>query len=520
MTGISAGVDKPDMVISALGHHLHSRCCKWLDEGAVSSRSNLGAAGVRRPRPTVFIECTHTYHSALNTGVQRVVRNILRHAPAVARELGYDAVPVIVEGDRLRIADAGRVLADKQNVPDAAATSLGRRVWRAVLRGVAAGLPFAGVRAFLYAPPHHPGLARGLLRLAAPFRRPAPASPGVSGSLDDFDSCDGSILLLLDSSWATPIWPATRRFKERGGVVVGVMYDLIPLTHPQASVPELVAAFRTWLAAHLRWTDGFVCISQSTAEALAGQIRALGGAGGPGGRPAGKIEHFQLGAELDLATPDAPVRQPIRDIFAADDRHVFLMVGTIEPRKMHAYVLDAFDRVWARGGSAALVIVGRQSWMMQAFLERVARHPQRDRRLFVLRDASDAELDHCYRQASALVIASEIEGFGLPIVEAFQRGLPVLCSDIAVFREIADGRAAFFSLSDPACLADALSDFCRRVAPGARRHRDPQGWIGWRESTEQLFAAIMRALPSLQGASLQGASPQGASPRVIQQHGG
>jgi alpha-1,2-rhamnosyltransferase len=156
------------------------------------------------------------------------------------------------------------------------------------------------------------------------------------------------------------------------------------------------------------------------------------------------------------------------------------------------------------------VIVGRQSWMMPAFLERVARHPQRDRRLFVLRDASDAELDHCYRQASALVIASEIEGFGLPIVEAFQRGLPVLCSDIAVFREIADGRATFFNLSDPGHLANALSEFCRRVAPGARRQRDPQGWIGWRESTEQLFAAIIRALPG----------PQGASPRVSQQHGG
>jgi alpha-1,2-rhamnosyltransferase len=507
LTGISAGVDKPGMDIFVLRHHLHTQCCKEFDNRIILSRSNLGVSGVRRPRPTVFIECTHTYHSVLNTGVQRVVRNILRHAPAVARDLGYDAVPVIVEGDRFRVADAGRVLADKQNAPDAAAaTTVGRLVWRAALRCVAAALPFAGVRAFLYAPPHHPGLARGLLRLAAPFRRPAPAPAGPSGGLDDFDRYDGSILLLLDSSWATPIWPATRRFKERGGAVVGVMYDLIPLTHPHASVPELVVAFRAWVAAQLRWTDGFVCISQATADALAGQIRALGGSSRPGVR----IEHFHLGADLDLAVPDAPVRQPIRDIFAADDRHVFLMVGTIEPRKMHAYVLDAFERFWARGGAAALVIVGRQSWMMPAFLERVARHPQRDRRLFVLRDASDAELDHCYRQASALVIASEIEGFGLPVVEAFQRGLPVLCSDIAVFREIADGRATFFSLSDPGHLADALSEFCRRVALGARRHRDPQGWIGWRESTEQLFAAIMRALPG----------SQGASPRVSQQHGG
>ena len=467
-------------------------------------------AATRRPRPTIFIECTHTYHSDLNTGIQRVVRNILRNAPAVARDYGYDVVPVIVEGDRFHCVAADRVLANKQSAAHTSAAAAGpaatppatfrqrtrqalRRPWRAMLRALETALPFPRVRAFLYAPPHRRGLARSVLLLAGPLgrrgRARTAAPPGMPRGLDDFDRCDGSILLLLDSSWASPVWPGTRRFKERGGIVVGVVYDLIPITHSHTCVPELTTAFKAWIAEHLRWSDGFVCISRSVADTLADYVRGLGAAGSPPSQA--RIDYFHLGSELDFIEPNDPVRQSIQDNFDAD-RHAFLMVGTIEPRKMHAFALDAFDRFWERGGNAALVIVGRYTWKMEAFLERVARHPELGRRLFILRDATDAELDHCYRNASSLVIASEVEGFGLPVVEAFQRGLPVMCSDIPVFREIADGRATFFSLSDPMHLTGALEGFCRNVPSSARRERTPQAWIGWRQSTEQLLAAAMR----------------------------
>jgi O-antigen biosynthesis alpha-1,2-rhamnosyltransferase len=157
-------------------------------------------------------------------------------------------------------------------------------------------------------------------------------------------------------------------------------------------------------------------------------------------------------------------------------------------------VLDAFDAYWAQGGDAALVMIGRQAWKTEAFLERVADHPEFDRRLFLVRDATDSELDYAYRSASALIISSEIEGFGLPVVEAFQRGLPVLCSDIPVFREIAEGKATFFDLSHSECLAGALTEFCRSHNIEQRGERSPQSWITWRQSTDQLCDAIMRAL--------------------------
>jgi O-antigen biosynthesis alpha-1,2-rhamnosyltransferase len=137
-----------------------------------------------------------------------------------------------------------------------------------------------------------------------------------------------------------------------------------------------------------------------------------------------------------------------------------------------------------------LAIIGNYGWKCEEFLARAEAHPLRGKQLFLLRDVSDRELDYAYRHASALVIASEIEGFGLPVAEAIQRGLPVLCSDIPVFREVADGKVVFFGLEDPANLAREVERFIDGRSPKQRWTRTPHPWIGWRESAEQLFDAI------------------------------
>jgi alpha-1,2-rhamnosyltransferase len=183
----------------------------------------------------------------------------------------------------------------------------------------------------------------------------------------------------------------------------------------------------------------------------------------------------------------------LKEIFSAQ-RHAFIVVGSIEPRKNHSFILDAFEEFWRNAGEASLVLIGQIGWKSEKVIDRIAHHKELGRRLFLLHDTSDTELDYAYRNASALVIASKIEGFGLPVVEAFQRGLPVLCSDIRVFREIADGRALFFALDEPHRLTTALMDFAKTNALSGRQHRTPLPWLTWRESTEQLFEVSMKIL--------------------------
>jgi len=469
-------------------------------------RDHLRPRLLARPdKPTLFIECTHTYHSDVNTGIQRVVRNVLRNAAVSATRYGYAVVPVVLEGNQFVAADLGQVLADKSRVasprPDVPANvrgrfhSLAQNLWRLLLRALTVMLPFAPAQRFLFASPDEFGLAWCvLLPLRALRIRPWPkriTEPSGPISLDEYASCADSILVLLDSSWHIPIWPTVEQFRRRGGRVVGAIYDLIPITHSYACVPELVACFRHWFHRAAGNIDAFVAISQSTAQQLRSYLSSQEAAGG--WRTDVPISHFYLGSELDFAVNSDEARPTIKNVFDTN-RHLFLMVGSIEPRKKHDFVLDSFERFWSRGGEASLMIIGRQGWKMEAFLDRVASHPEHGQRLHLVRDATDSELDYAYRNASALIIASEIEGFGLPVVEAFQHGLPVLCSDIPVFREIAEGRATFFSLDDPGQLAATIAGFCASHDPARRSDREPQSWLTWQESTEQLFAAMMEGL--------------------------
>ena len=494
----------------------------------VRHRGQPGATSDPRPAPpprppprvpTIFVECTHTYHTDLNTGIQRVVRNVTRYASDAAARYGYAVVPVILEGSALVPADPARVQEDKLRLagqvlaggtstgqaegPDAPfgnadtgseSVGLARFVWRLGLRLIVTVLPFEPVRRLAYAPPYQRGLARSLLfalrAIRIGVRVPALVVPPATGGIgvDRRADCSGDVLLLLDSSWGAPVWPAVKRFKERGGRVVGVIYDLIPVTHSDTCLPSLVSAFDAWLRNHGRFTDAFVAISRSTAC----EVRRYFAAAEPARRDL-PVGHFHLGSELDFIAPDEPVRTMVREIFERE-RHVFLVVGSIDPRKNHGFILDAFDRFWADGGQAALVLVGRYGWKSDALLGRVAAHPAFGRQLYLLRDIADTELDYAYRNASALVTASKVEGFGLPVVEALQRGLPVLCSDIPVFREIADGKATFFALDEPGSLTAALHEFCRARRPADRWRRTPHQWLSWRESTEQLVAAAMEVL--------------------------
>ena len=146
------------------------------------------------------------------------------------------------------------------------------------------------------------------------------------------------------------------------------------------------------------------------------------------------------------------------------------MVGSIEPRKSHEYVLNAFESLWAAEINVSLVFVGRNTWKSDALLERISSHQRLNQNLFLLRDATDVDLDFCYNHSSALIIASTVEGFGLPIVEAFQAGLPVIASDIPVFREIAKDNATYFLLDNTESLAGEYATHSGTLL--TRRHRE------------------------------------------------
>ena len=123
-------------------------------------------------------------------------------------------------------------------------------------------------------------------------------------------------------------------------------------------------------------------------------------------------------------------------------------------------------------------------------LKRVYSHPELNKRFYVLNDINDAELEYAYLRSRALVFSSVAEGFGLPVVEAMQRGLPAMVSDIPVFREIGGEYCAYFNLESRNSLCELVMQFeSTGVFPAVKPLTDFQ-WLTWRQATEGFLQKI------------------------------
>ncbi|MBF6907419.1 glycosyltransferase family 1 protein, partial [Acinetobacter baumannii] len=140
-----------------------------------------------------------------------------------------------------------------------------------------------------------------------------------------------------------PVFDTVHRL---GGRVVSVVYDLIPLRLPEFCDAVLAGVFRRWLELAVRKSDMLLCISQAVQDEVAAYLDNHGA--GPH-RP--QLAHWPLGADIVPGAGETAVRPEVAAMVADPDSPLFLMVGTIEPRKGHTVVLDAFDALWAAGGT-------------------------------------------------------------------------------------------------------------------------------------------------------------------------
>ncbi len=407
----------------------------------------------------LLVECTYVFeHPKVNSGIQRVVRNVIRELPEADETV--ECIPVaMLDGTLYQVHS----LAPLDPLPHSPLVRLRILVERAANYFWLGQRTLEKRRPFRSSP-----WARRLLYVACrlfafaflsiPLRlldrilgkqQPAPvrATP--------LEHRAGDQLVLLDSSWHADFFPLAERLKSEGVGIVSVIYDLIPLTHPQFCDAGLVKVFNHWFDWIAATADGYVAISETIRdEVRAEMLRRIG----PEKVAQRWFDYFHLGSELDLVEDGASVEPDLLRMFKAK-APVFLMVSTIEPRKNHGYLLDAFERAWAQGSQARLCIAGRIGWKCEALVERVRQHPELNKRLFMFNDLSDKSLEYAYSHAASLVFPSYVEGFGLPLVEAMQRGLPAMGSDIPVFREIGGEFMAYFDLADPQTLANLVTRF-------------------------------------------------------------
>ena len=382
-------------------------------------------------QPQLLVDVSELYHRDARTGIQRVVRNILRglqQGTALPHLASYRTLPVF-------------------GTP--------KEGYRHTRRFDLAGIPADG-------------------------------SPTENQNVE-LEAGDSFLGLDLGAHLFPEAEDWLRDYRRRGVAVHFVVYDIIPLLHPQWTVPGMPEAFAAWLLAIARQSHRLLCISAT----VAADVRNWLIRNAPE-QPVPDVVHFHLGADILPQSANAAETKaaPLPDL---PGRKIFLSVGTIEPRKGQAQTLAAFEQLWQEGEDAVLVLVGKAGWMMDEFVDRLARHPENGRRLFWLQGIGDAELDDVYRRATALIAASEAEGFGLPLIEAARHGLPIIARNIAVFREVAGKHAFYFAGESASSLARSIRYWETLRQHGQHPRPDGLGWLSWQESAQSLQALLRQS---------------------------
>lgn len=273
-------------------------------------------------------------------------------------------------------------------------------------------------------------------------------------------------------------------WRQQGLVLWFVVYDLLPLHHPAWFTRKGQQAFPLWLRSLALHADALFCISQTVQTELQQWLEQachISAADLP-------IDWFHLGANwLSPAVACQTTEQSMR--FAHHGCQI-LMVGTLEPRKGHTQVLDAFEVLWASGNKACLVLIGKEGWHCRELATRIRQHHLLGKQLFWLENIDDQQLLASYQACDGVVMASQAEGFGLPVIEAAQSGKPLLLRDIPVFREIAGAHASYFQANSSEELVEPLRQWLQAVAGKQAVGSQDLPWLSWQQSTQQLLALL------------------------------
>jgi glycosyltransferase involved in cell wall biosynthesis len=268
-----------------------------------------------------------------------------------------------------------------------------------------------------------------------------------------------------------------------------LIHDLIPLTHSEFCRTEAIERHRGRVINALFSAAGVIANSGATAS----ELEAFGRSHGI---PIPPITAAWL-AGANLGSPDVV---PIKT-----GRH-FVSVGTIEGRKNHFMLLQIWQRLVERLGSAApkLVLIGQkgaEAGHVQNMLDRG--RGIRDH-VLILSHCGDDELGHWIRSARAMLLPSFAEGFGLPVVESMALGTPVIASDLPCFREIGCGIPTLLDPIDAVSWEQTILSFLDHGPERARQLRMLGDYVAptWSGHFGQIEAWLddLKSLPRVFGA--------------------
>jgi glycosyltransferase involved in cell wall biosynthesis len=266
-----------------------------------------------------------------------------------------------------------------------------------------------------------------------------------------------------------------------GQRLVVTVHDLAFDRYPKLFPRAWRTVYRLGLRAAVRRADAIVTPSRSTAEDVRSRTnidpRKLHVIPEAATLPAGQVDVGEALARLKVRTP------------------YVLFVGTIEPRKNLVRLVRAYRRVAATGVPHALVLAGPLGWHHEGLMRELALEGPGEIAMTGALAADD--LDAIYRAADAFVYPSVYEGFGLPVLEAMGRGVPVVASTTSALPEVTGDAALGVNPRSVREIAAAIASLvgdvalAERLAAAGRLQAERFSWDRTARMTLEVYERVL-----------------------------
>lgn len=303
-------------------------------------------------------------------------------------------------------------------------------------------------------------LAPGALSEAAPEVLPRASLPDVLPPLQRLfspvnllprlmrrRSSHGAVYLNVSHEGLNSIAGVRSMVRGHGLKPMYLVHDLIPLTHPEYVRPGDAEKHETRMCTVLNSAEAVICNSQHTRS----QLTAFA-ARSDLVMPPSVVSPLGVEDEFDEEEPAMPECHPF-----------FLTVGTIEPRKNHLVLLHAWRVLVEKLGERApkLIIVGRRGWENENVIDIIERCRNLSDHVLECNRLPDRQLRRLMKQSRGVLFPSFAEGYGLPLFEAMALRVPVICSDLQAFRDIAGAAPCYLDPIDGLGWARAIEDYAQ-----------------------------------------------------------
>ena len=297
----------------------------------------------------------------------------------------------------------------------------------------------------------------------------------------------GDTTLAIQSDWIhTDIAAIAESKRKAGSRHIILCHDIIPIQFPQWYTESDAAGFKTYYNLAFATADRVMFTSNQTSKDALDYCRSIG------------IE-IRDSAVVPMGSDIAPKIADGVSLPAGLEAEKFaLFVSTIEPRKNHRLLLEAWRGLVQRGiisrSGFKLVFVGRRGWMMGSFFQDIAEDPALNGCVIHLENVDDAKLARLYLDAGFCLYPPKFEGFGLPIVEALSYGKALIVANAGPMPEIAGDFAIAVDPDDPAAWADAMQKWIEHPDERkiwARRAAEDYHPLSWDGSAKLFFEKVL-----------------------------